>query len=167
MKSMNHRGVRFIGALAVLAATTIAGSAGARTLTGYGAFRPWPNPGAQDCVNEDWGAAYSTCTALQTMVFEGPVDSGNTNHTITAWSYVNGSPTALGFSCRAQSIPAPGGPAPGNTQWGYEVSPEQTFNPTPQEALSFTVYVPNGWSLRLACTNVSNTQGIASIDYNP
>jgi hypothetical protein len=163
MKSMNHRGVRFIGALMVLAATTTAGSASARTLTGWGAIRPWPSLGSQSCISEDYGAAYSNaCSGPQTMVFELPVDSGNANHTVTAWDYVHGNGA---FQCQAQSIQAQGA-VYGDT-WEYNLGQSQGFIAGPQEALSFSVNVPLGWSLRVVCLDVPVGQGIASLDYNP
>lgn len=153
---MNHRGMLIVGALTVLSVSTTSGAASARTLTGYGAFAPVPNYGAQDCISEHWDAALSGCDSLQTLLFEAPVDNWGW-HTINAWSYGAGYGS---FTCEAQSLQAAGG------GWGWWGAVD-TFNPSGQQEKSFTVWVGDGASLRLVCWDVANNRGIASISYNP
>ncbi|WP_437905752.1 hypothetical protein WME95_47170 [Sorangium sp. So ce327] len=153
---MNYRRMIFAGALTVLSVAAASGAASARTLTGYGAFSPWPNAGAQDCVSESWGAALSNCSTPQTLVFEAPVDNGGA-HTINAWSYGDGYGS---FSCNAQSIVGEGGP------WGWWGATD-TFNPSGKQMRSFSVDVGGGASLRLVCWDVPNNRGVASINFNP
>lgn len=150
---MNIRRVFFLGGLMALAGSTFSGTASARTMTAWGAFRAWPSYGAQDCVQESWGAAISSCSAAQTMLFEMPVDNWDT-HNILAWSAGTGYGS---FTCQAQSI------QPQGLGWGYWGA-QSTFNPSGQQALTFSVYVGGGYSLRLDCWNVSNGRGLASLD---
>jgi hypothetical protein len=127
----------------------------ARSTTGWNSFRPWPNPGWYNCVNEKNGAAYNACSSNIALTFETVVDHAG-SHTISVWDSAPGYGSfqcaALAFSEQADHI-----------NFGNPVN----FGVTGQEGLASTVYVYPGWGMSLYCTQIPPGRGIANLTWNP
>jgi hypothetical protein len=148
MKVLHQSAFGGLLALGICAAST---SADARTLSGYGAFKPWPNHASQQCISESFGAAINTCGSTQgTMIFELP---NETSGSVTAVSLGAGA----SFGCYATSY----NPANSST---FQAGGTQTF-PSGQASRNMTVTFIAPWSLRLVCGGVPNNRGIGGLQW--
>jgi hypothetical protein len=149
------------GSLGLLIFTVAAPRANAAdVVTGWGAFRPFPNFGSQDCVVHQSGGALNQCGSGQTLIFDLPILEQAPNpvtHSITARSFGSSS---TAFQCQAVALNATGT----NVTLGTAVSFAATSS---IDTKTFNVVVPTGWSLRLQCTNVPNNKGILRLRWTP
>ena len=88
------------------------------------------------------------------MIFELPTDNSGVN-TVSAWSFGPGNGS---FACFADSFNPNNSPS-------FSAGAMQTFNPTGQMQLTFSVNVNPGWSLRLNCDNGPVSRGIGGLNW--
>jgi hypothetical protein len=145
----------FLGMCLAVGIFAVNVSAEARSTTGWNSFRPWPNPGWNNCVKEQDGAAVNGCSSTIGLTFETVVDNAGW-HSIQVWNSAPGygavECAALAFSQQANSI-----------YFGNAID----FSLSGQEEHTSTTYVYPGWALSLYCGTVSGGRGIANLNWNP
>jgi hypothetical protein len=139
---------------------TVASSSGAtpRHMSGYSAFRPWPNYNTQLCVNEFYGGALNMCAGNPQphMIFELPIAANGGIYDISAYGFSSGGSGS--YTCQAVAIS-------NFALTGNWTGTVVTYTGALGESRTTSIQVPGGWSLRLQCDNVPVWRGIQSISW--
>jgi hypothetical protein len=150
----------FLGlCLAIMAVA--ANPAHARVVTGFGGFhvevQGTVSTNSYLCLEENYGAVVNDCSTDVSLAFDLPVDNAG-EKTIYVQDYWTGS--GFPFTCQLYSYGDSG-----NLSYNYGGSITLS-EPHQQTQNSFSVNVPNGWSLQVICFNVPPGGGIANLNYN-